>query len=376
MVKSDGDILRCNGIAHVIDDDITVLELEPLALECYLGESLENYFQLVQNSQRLSSKLSDVEEIASLMAGKVKAFTGFDRVMIYRFSEDYSGEVIGEAREEEMESFLHLRYPATDIPEQARALYLKNWVRLLRDAEAEVSPLVPVVHPQLNASTPLDKSVLRSISPIHLQYLRNMGVRSTLTISLIDNGKLWGLIACHHRTPRFVSYGVRATSSLYGVVMSAQLSRAEQATTKAEQTSREQAIARFLKNLDPLETLEQSFSKSLPFLLKIFDAHGAAFIGREKSLTNGSSPPISKLRVLTEKLVKTNADHIVITDTAHSDYPDLADLTPTAAGFIAIPLGHRSWLMIFRNERKMSIRWGGNPHQEKKHDDLGRLTPR
>jgi len=376
LINSEGDQLRCNGLAQTGGEDISILELEPLDLESPLDDNLENYFQLVQNSFLLTSKLWDAGEIAGLMAEKVKKFTGFDRVMIYRFAGDYSGEVIGEAVESDMESFLHLRYPASDIPEQARALYLVNWVRLLRDTEAEVVPILPVKHPRLNAPTPLSKSALRSMSPIHLQYLRNMGVRATLTISLIVDGKLWGLIACHHRAPKFVSYGIRATSSLYGVVMSAELARAENGRKMSEQNACEQGLVRLFSRLDPLENLEQSFSKSLPLLLKIFNADGAAFVSKEKSLAHGSSPSIPELRPLTEELSRLNSDQIFITDKAREDYPNTEAYGPMVAGMVAIPLGLHSWLLIFRDEQILTIRWGGNPNEEKIRDELGRLTPR
>jgi light-regulated signal transduction histidine kinase (bacteriophytochrome) len=372
----DGPSLRCNGIANSIEKDITLLEFEPLALSETGTESLENYFQLVQNSLQLSSNFTDMRHISELMAQKVKFFTGFDRVMIYRFSEDGSGQVIAEEKEEGMEPFLNLRYPASDIPAQARELYLKNWVRLVLDVDAKGAAILPIKHPRLNAPTPLDKSVLREVSPIHLQYLRNMGVQSTLTISLVVGNQLWGLIACHHRTPRFVSYGIRATSSLYGVVMSAQLERAENAKRSLEQVASEQAIAKFLSRLDPNLELETNFSQSLPVLMDIFKADGAALLSRENSLTEGSCPPVEILRNFISKLENGNDDSVVISDEVGCQFPELSSLLPQAAGLIAFPLSHEYWLIILRDEYQDQISWGGSPNSAKVADSKGRLQPR
>lgn len=376
VTRANGESLRCDGIAHAIGQDITLLELEPIALESARTESLENYFQLVQNSLQLSADLSAIPDIANLMAEKVKSFTGFDRVMVYRFDLDHSGEVIAEACEDEMEPYLHLRYPASDVPAQARALYLKNWVRLLCDVDAEISPLQPVEHPRLGAPTPLDKSVLRSMSPIHLQYLRNMGVQATLTISLVVDGKLWGLIACHHRTPRFVSYGIRSTASLYGVVMSSQLSRAENSQKELERLSREKAVSVLLSKLDQQDELEATFAKSLPALADIFQADGVAFLSSGKPLTHGSCPPVSALNRMAAQLSEGGPEEIIITEQTAAALPELADLLPKAAGLIAFSLGQDSWLTILRDESTEKVRWSGNPNAAKKRDALGRLTPR
>ncbi len=123
--------------------------------------------------------------------------TGFDRVMVYRFAQDDSGEVIAESTHAGVESFLGLHYPASDIPRQARGLYERNWLRIIPDVEAVPSPIQPTLD---SAGKPLDlsQSVLRSVSPIHIEYLENMGVRASMSVSILREGRLWGLFACHH----------------------------------------------------------------------------------------------------------------------------------------------------------------------------------
>lgn len=377
FIKNDGSTLECHGIANFLEDNqLVLLELEPTSLEDSVGDSLENYFQLIQNSLNQSSSLTEVNQIADLMADRVQRFTGFDRVMIYRFAPDYSGEVIAEAAAEGMEPYLGLRYPATDIPAQARELYLRNWVRLLKDVDSETSPIFPVKHPRLHKPTPLDKSVLRSMSPIHLQYLRNMDVAATLTISLIIEGKLWGLIACHHRTPRFVSYGIRATSSLYGVVMSAQLARAERASLNQAQADGEQAISKLISKLNPLSSLESAFATCLPDLLAIFNADGAAFISDQRMICHGDTPDKPLIENIIQEIRDLSGDQLIQTSKLSRDFPKLLDSPTKTAGLLAIPLGLKTSLLVFRNQQTADIRWGGDPSAPKVRDSQGRLTPR
>jgi len=361
VLKADGSLLRCHGIAHAIDHNITLLEFEPLIKTTDTVDSLDNYFNLVQKSLQQTINLTTLDEVASLMATQVKEFTGFDRVMVYRFAPDHSGTVIAEASEEGMEPFLGLRFPAGDIPAQARALYLKNWVRLLHDTDAEVADLVPTDHPRISGPLPLDKSVLRAMSPIHLQYLRNMGVRSSLSVSLIVDDKLWGLISCHHRTPRFVSYGIRSTSSLYGTVMSAQLSRTESKHLNEQFEARCKALNSLVNGLDPLESSETSFAACLPSLLKIFKADGAAIVTDDHVVTHGNCPSIENLRQVTLMLPDARSQDLVLTDSIRDDYAELAPLLSQSAGLIAIKLDHLTWMILLRAEQALSISWGGNP---------------
>jgi light-regulated signal transduction histidine kinase (bacteriophytochrome) len=128
----------------------------------------------------------------------VRGLTGFDRVMVYRFDPDWNGEVVAEERRDDLEPFLGLHFPASDIPAQARALYLRNWLRLIPDARYAPVPLVPERNPHDGRPLDLGASTLRSVSPVHLEYLANMGVIASMSVSLVDRGRLWGLIACHH----------------------------------------------------------------------------------------------------------------------------------------------------------------------------------
>ncbi|MEL7363221.1 MAG: GAF domain-containing protein, partial [Bacteroidota bacterium] len=195
----------------------TVLELEPSEDAIWYPEP-----QPVQRAIRALNRAATVEALQDTIVTEVKRLTGFDRVMLYRFDRDWNGAVVAEAAREGIGSFLGLRFPASDIPAQARTLYAKNTLRLIPTVEAETAALVPELNPLTGKRLDQSACVLRSVSPIHIQYLKNMGVAASMSISVLDEGRLWGLIACHHYAPRYVPYRLRAASDLLGQVFSMQ----------------------------------------------------------------------------------------------------------------------------------------------------------
>ena len=170
-----------------------------------------------------------VEELCQVVTQELCSLTGYDRIMVYQFDEEWNGAVIAEHCVEGLEPYLGLHYPASDIPAQARAMFLLNGLRVIPDAQYQPVPLFPTAHPGTGQPLDLSRAHLRSVSPIHLEYLRNMGVGASLTISLVVDGKLWGLIACHHRSPRFLSPALREVCELFGQMVSMQLTERLQA---------------------------------------------------------------------------------------------------------------------------------------------------
>ena len=376
LCHADGEPHAFNAIAHSIEGGISILELEPLSIQVVEDGSLEAYLHLVQGSLGSTDELGSVEGIAASIARRVKEFTGFDRVMIYRFAPDFHGEVIAEELEEGMEPYLHLHYPASDIPPQARALYLENWVRLLYDVDAPAAPLYPAQHPRFDTPLPMNRAVLRAMSPYHLQYLRNMGVRSTLTVSLIVGGRLWGLIACHHRTPHFVSYGTRATVSVYGVVMSGQIARTEKAHYQKALSSGSQALHQVLKSLDVRNNLVEEICPHLQEIREVFEADGVIYLDEEVMESSGSCPAADSIREALPCLAKRSGGESVISSSVKEDWPELSDPLPAGAGFIAIPFGIDSWLLMFRQEMISTVRWAGDPGRPVEISGDGVLNPR
>ena len=216
-----GSAIAFDAILHRSDGTLLV-ELEPA--EGPRPFSFPNTYQAARGAVGDLNRAASLQELYDITATSIRALTGFDRVMVYRYDHDYNGEVVAEARREDLGSFLGQHYPASDIPAQARALYEKNWIRLISDVAYTPAPLVPAVDPVSGAPQDLTYSSLRSVSPIHIEYLQNMGVQASMSISLLRDGTLWGLIACHHYSgPHTPPYGVRAAAEFLGSTLSLRL---------------------------------------------------------------------------------------------------------------------------------------------------------
>ena len=197
---------------------LVVLELEPVR-----ESGPEDTLALVQAMLARVQQARTPQAFCQGLADEVRRVTGFDRVMVYRFLPDGSGVVDAESRGDDVESFLGLRYPASDIPRQARELYLNNWIRLIPNARYTPEPILPADDPRNGAPLDLSHSLIRSVSPMHLEYLANRGVAASMSLSIIMDSRLWGLIACHHRAPRFLSHRLRMACELFAHMASAKL---------------------------------------------------------------------------------------------------------------------------------------------------------
>ena len=225
---------RFDGIVHH-HEGAAILELEPNP-ETPEERSIHHPFRAALLRVQRASTLS---ELADVVTQEMRRTTGFERVMFYRFHEDGSGSVDAEARDAAHEPYLGLHYPASDIPAQARKLYLKNWLRLIFDADQKPARIVPALRPDTGAPLDLSFSVLRSVSPIHIEYMKNMGVRASMSISLIVRNRLWGLISClNHTGPRRVSHQMRSACEFMGRLASLQIAAFEDRELLALRASR------------------------------------------------------------------------------------------------------------------------------------------
>jgi light-regulated signal transduction histidine kinase (bacteriophytochrome) len=311
-------------------------------------------------------------------ARQVKALTGYDRVMVYRFAENGAGEVIAEAVRPGIGSFHGLHYPASDIPGQARQLYRRNLLRVIADVDMEPVPIVP----QLDAEgRPLDLSlsVLRAVSPIHIEYLRNMGVRASMSISIIAEGKLWGLFACHHYARRALSFERRSVAELFAQMFSMRLeSRERQQIVDIERRARQisdqllAAVASDEHLLNNPEWLRDLLTGAIQA-----DGIGVWIDGAYSGV--GATPPAEDIGELVRALNATAAGQIYATDHIASLLPDAGRYAARAAGLLAIPISRqpRDYVILFRAELIRSVRWGGDPHKPVEYGPNGpRLTPR
>jgi chemotaxis family two-component system sensor kinase Cph1 len=357
---------------------LLLLELEP-ARE---GERVApDRFGAVMRSvtQRLEGANS-LPELAMEMAEEMRAITGFDRVWVYRFHPDWHGEIIGEARRDDIETWLGMHYPASDIPAQARALFLRSWVRAIPDLAFVPSPLVPRNNPLTGKPLDLGSSVLRSVSPIHVQYLTNMGVTASLVISLIHRGRLWGLISGHHYTgPKHVPADVRALCEFLAQALSLQVGTADRLDEREYALDVRAAQSRLLARLADDEPPEQVLTSGPVTLLDVATAHGAAVVREGRTLRTGATPDDAQLDALLAFL-RARGDDVYVTARLADDFPRAAAYPGVASGLLAVPLSRdrRDWVLWFRGEQRQTVRWAGDPRKPVVISDDGsaRLHPR
>jgi light-regulated signal transduction histidine kinase (bacteriophytochrome) len=309
--------------------------------------------------QRLA-RTGSVVELAEGLVGEIADLTGFDRVMVYRFDPDWNGEVIAERRRPDLNPFLGLHYPSTDIPAQARRLYTVNWVRLIADISYVPVPIVPVLDPATGSPLDLSHSTLRSVSPIHIEYLSNMGVTASMSVSLVVDGQLWGLIACHHYSgPHPLSLDVRSASEFLGQVASQLVAERERADARAEVRRSEDLLtavqAATKASPAPLATL-----MSADALLGLMGAGGAALCFDGTITTYGAVPDEDALRRIAELLRRPESQP---GSTSHLEAldPDLVRVADTAAGALVIGSAPDRWLCWVRPELREIVDWGGDP---------------
>ncbi len=308
---------------------------------------------------------SDLVQMCEFIAREVRDITGFDRVMVYRFHEDKHGEVIAEARAEEVDSFLGLHYPASDIPAQARRLYRLNWLRLIADVDYEPARLVPRQNPHTGATLDMSHTGLRSVSPIHLKYLQNMGVGASMSISLLEGDELWGLIACHHRSAKFVPPAVRSACELLGTVLSLQLATRELTENTLRRARLQTLQAELLRSVAEHRTVLGMAQNRQNTLLDFADATGAViqFDGQCRSV--GSTPDDDFIDALIEWVCERADDAVWHTDHLSAAYPPAREHIDTASGLLAIILSRTAGdvVLFFRPEVVRTVDWAGNPNK-------------
>jgi light-regulated signal transduction histidine kinase (bacteriophytochrome)/CheY-like chemotaxis protein len=364
---------RVDFAVHMTGDTI-VVEGEPSA-----DESSTDAASAIR---AMMSRLDETADTAAFYregARQVRALTGFDRVMVYRFDTDGSGIVEAEAARSGIGSFLHLRYPASDIPQQARKLYLRTPFRIIADVEAAPVPILPQ-RDERGQPIDLSLSILRSVSPIHIEYLRNMGVGASLSISIIVEGKLWGLFACHHysggKRPDFER---RSIAELFGQMFGLKLeSRERKEMAGYEQSARASsdrllaAVAKDASLLDDPEWLGNMMRETVPC-----DGIGIWLDG--KLAYSGMTPPPSAFPQMVRRLNAMAAGRIYATDRLADTLSSAADYDDVAAGLLAIPISRspRDYVLLFRQEKVRTVNWAGDPHKLAQLGPNGsRLTPR
>ncbi|WP_095588256.1 HWE histidine kinase domain-containing protein [Actibacterium ureilyticum] len=350
-----------------------IFEFEPKT-----GTNERDDLALVQPLIARVNRKDTVADAVQEAATALQVLSGFDRVMVYRFAPDGSGEVIAERHVPGMEPFLGLRYPASDIPKQARALYTRSTLRLIADVDGQVSPLVPERNPN---GDPLDLSlsVTRAVSPIHLEYLRNMGVGASMSVSILKDGALWGLFACHHQTPRYVDYERRTAIELFAQLFSYELERKIEAQIRAEERGSRDLHDRLMVRLSTGGDLVDSFEVIAEELAQIVACDGLAIFSEGRYTARGAAPTAEEFRRLARFLNMAPTGKVFSTDSLIANYPDAEVIADRVAGLLTVPISRtpRDYIVFFRREITRSVRWAGNPEKPVEVGPNGiRLTPR
>ena len=312
-----------------------------------------------------TEKSDNLKNLCRDIANETKLITGYDRVMIYRFDKDYNGEVFAESREENLKPFLGLSYPHTDIPVQARELYLRNHLRMITDVEYQPVPLFALQNDDASENTlDLSLSFLRSVSPIHIQYLKNMGVAASFSISLIHNNKLWGLISCHHSTPKYIPYYVRLASHLQAVFLQSQID-VRQVADEFELTKQTNKRLQDLSEQFAVEQPIISNEKTLQLLKNLINADGIAIIHKGKIHTAGIVPSQETMQSIADWFFDNIKSENFSSAKFSTEYLPSPQINNNVAGICYQRLGLLRGHAIFwlRNEMETTKMWGGDPNK-------------
>jgi light-regulated signal transduction histidine kinase (bacteriophytochrome) len=364
------------GMVHR-HDGLVFLELEPNTEKT---ADSHTFFRRTSGAIRRLQAARTLQDACGAAAAEVRLITGFDRVKIYRFAADFSGEVIAESRNESMDSFLGLHFPPSDIPAQARALYAVNPIRLIPNVHYRPVPILPHRHPVTGRAIDLSFAVLRSVSPIHLQYMHNMGVLGTMSVSILRGDRLWGLIACHNRQPKHVGHDGRQACEMIAQVLAWQIGVMEEEAVTRHSLKGKAIQRRLLGDIEQLRDHRDGLIRNSEALLDLMGASGLCLYGRDAITTIGRAPPNAAIERLVDWASQRDSAELFQTDRLSTLLPEADRYADVASGVLAVPLSRsppRRVMLWFRPEVAQTVTWGGDPRKPVEHAPDGqRLQPR
>jgi light-regulated signal transduction histidine kinase (bacteriophytochrome) len=355
---------------HVSGDRL-IVELEPAA-----PTASSALLPRLEAAAAAFERATSLQQLYDLVAVEFRRLSGFDRVMLYRFLDDDAGVVLAEDAAPGQTSFLNHRFPASDIPKQARALYVRNLVRVIPDVAYRPAPLVPA----WSEPEPLDMSdaILRSVSPVHLQYLRNMGVAASASISIVRDGTLWGLIACHHASPRMMPADVRAGCRALAGALSRQIKAREETDAYRERVRLRTFEDDIVALLSREGSLDAAISNHLGEIMRMLGGDGVAVLRAGDLVKGGRCPAEPDVRKLAAWAIDRSQDAVFATDRLGTVYALPEADRAVAAGLLAMTLSaSEPWIVLwFRAEEIEVVNWAGNPHKSVEVGPAGVLNPR
>ncbi len=352
------------------------IELEPASKEPMPASLASLVLDELETAAAAFERAGTLQVLCDRAAIEFRRVTGFDRVLVYHFFDDAAGRVLAEDRRDDQRSFSNHHFPASDIPRQARALYVRKLTRVIPDIAYRPAPL----RPDWTDPEPLDMSdcSLRSVSPVHLQYMKNMGVGASASVSIVKDGVLWGLIACHNETPRMMGFDVRVACRALAGAMARQIKAKEEAEgyrQRLELRSFEDEIARMLTEGS---SLDAALSGHLGEISRMLRADGVAVLRADALVTHGTCPGKAEIRGLAEWVLARNDEAAFATDFLSETYPPAMAFCERGSGLLALTVSKAEpWLLLcFRAEQIEIIDWAGNPDKTPPLDPTEALTPR
>jgi two-component system, chemotaxis family, sensor kinase Cph1 len=328
----------------------------------------QTFNRVYQEIKYLTAALREAEsgqEVSDISVLEIKQLSGFDRVILYRFDQDWNGTVVAEAREAGLEPYLHLRFPASDVPKQTRDLYFRNPYRLIPNRDFTPVKLVPVVNPLTRTFTDLSECTLRGVPRVHLEYLKNMGVAASMSTPIIVRNQLWGLISCHHQTPKYLPYELRSAFELISNVIAAQLAAKESEKALQEKSALDRIGARLVERMYVNDDFTEGLLGASPNLLDVLRVEGAALLYEGECKVIGKTPRTNQVRELVRWLQLCNVDKVWVNERLPAAFAQSQEYEEVASGLIALPISVRKgeYVLGFRPEVIQTVEWGGDPNQ-------------
>lgn len=356
-VTINGNTYQCN--IHK-SGEVWIAEYEPVATT---APDVNTIFDQTVRFLKYTQEATTLQQLCAKVAEETRTITGYDRVMIYKFDKDYNGEIFAESKRDDLEPFMGLRYPHTDIPVQARQLYITNLLRIITDINYQPVPLY-TLDDAPGKNLDLSLSTLRSVSPIHIQYLQNMGVGATLTISLLHEGRLWGLIACHHYSPRYIDHYTRINARLQGHFLTAQINVRELAEEYEQSKDLNTALEALLNMQFPATRSSLKDIVQQPELLALCQASGVAVLLDDEIYKNGKTPPEGDIKRIAAWAAGNSQQSVFSTSKLIEHFPD-ANTCPMASGVIYYSLSktNNAAVLWFNPETLEEVYWAGDPEK-------------
>ncbi|QHS60933.1 GAF domain-containing protein [Chitinophaga agri] len=351
------------AVAH-LSGEALLLEIEGLDEQGEEHSFIDIYQQLKYAMAAINAAPS-IKVACETAARQLKALSGYDKVMVYQFDKDWNGTVIAEELEPGMESYLGLTFPASDIPRQARAMYLDNPYRMIPNREYVPVSLYPVINPLTNAFTDLSGCNLRSVPAVHLEYMKNMEIMTSMSCRILKDGQLWGLFSCHHRTAYRLPYEGRAQFELLSDIIAARIQALYYKEQGDEYTKLHDIHTRLVEQVFTTGDLFNGLLGRETSILQLLNASGAAVMYNRRLETVGKTPDKNELKDLFLWLQSRNAGQIFQELNLSAIYEPAIHFADIASGILVIPVqpNKGEYLVVFRPEVIQEVNWGGNPNE-------------